>query len=217
MATHERLIRAGLDLFHRHGIHPVGLDRILQQAGVTKTTFYNYFESKEDFACAVIDRFGEEVHTRIQLRVDSPHSQDIKQHLLEIFDAWDQLFDHESFRGCMLVGAGVSSGDQHDPARQVAIKNKQRLLHLYEELAAEAGIKKSSAVCHAVWFARRWILNRTASIRRPKRGERSKRNGQTVDRRRDRRLLTLTKNYLSAEDFDSGAPSTNLSAAEFIQ
>ncbi len=141
MATHERLIRAGLDLFHRHGIHPVGLDRILQQAGVTKTTFYNYFESKEDFACAVIDRFGEEVHTRIQLRVDSPHSQDIKQHLLEIFDAWDQLFDHESFRGCMLVGAGVSSGDQHDPARQVAIKNKQRLLHLYEELAAEAGIK----------------------------------------------------------------------------
>ena len=141
MITRERLIKAGLDLFHRHGIHPVALDRILQHAGVTKTTFYNYFESKEDFACAVINRFGEEVHARIQYRIDGPHGQDVKRHLLNIFDAWDQLFDHESFRGCMLVGAGVSSGDVHDPARQAAIKNKQAILRTYEELATEAGIR----------------------------------------------------------------------------
>ena len=144
MATHERLIQAGLDLFHRHGIHPVGLDRILQQAGVTKTTFYNYFESKEDFACAVIDRFGEEIYARMQLRVDEPTADvavnDIKCHLLSIFDAWDALFDHETFRGCMLVSAGVASGDLHDPAREAAIKNKQRLLQTYEGLATRAGI-----------------------------------------------------------------------------
>ncbi len=141
MATHERLIKAGLDLFHRHGIHPVGLDRILHQAGVTKTTFYNYFESKEDFACAVIDRFGEEIHTRIQLCVDCAHGSGVKQHLLAIFDAWDELFDHDSFRGCMLVGAGVASGDIYDPAREAAIKNKQALLHTYEEIAAQVGIR----------------------------------------------------------------------------
>ncbi len=145
MATHERLIQAGLDLFHRHGIHPVGLDRILQQAGVTKTTFYNYFESREDFACAVIDRFGKEVYARIQLRKDESGTgelspQAIKQHLLEIFNAWDRLFDHETFRGCMLVSAGVASGDLHDPAREAAIKNKQALLQTYEELATRAGI-----------------------------------------------------------------------------
>lgn len=145
MATQEKLIRAGLDLFHRHGIHPVALDRILQHAGVTKTTFYNHFESKEDFVCAVIDRFGEEVHSRIQLRVDGSHDEhsehNVKQHMLNVFDAWDELFEHESFRGCMLVGAGVSSGDLHDPARQAAIKNKQAILRTYEDLARKAGIK----------------------------------------------------------------------------
>ena len=139
MDTRTRLIRAGLDLFHRHGIHPVALDRILHHAGVTKTTFYNYFESKEDFACAVIDRFGDEVHSRVQLRVDGSHNRDVKQHMLNVFDAWDSLFEHESFRGCMLVGAGVASGDAHDPARQAAIKNKQRLLQIYEDLAIKAG------------------------------------------------------------------------------
>lgn len=145
MPTHERLIRAGLDLFHRHGIHPVALDRILQHARVTKTTFYNHFESKEDFACAVIDRFGEEVHARISLRIEGlgkPDNQDIKQHLLDIFDAWNHLFGHQAFRGCMLIGAGVASGDEHDPARQAAIRNKQMLLDTYEELAAYAGAKQ---------------------------------------------------------------------------
>ena len=73
MSTRENLIKAGLKLFHRHGIHTVGLDRVLQRAGVTKTTFYNHFESKETFACAVIDRFGEELHSRINLRFDGAH------------------------------------------------------------------------------------------------------------------------------------------------
>ena len=145
MATKEKLILAGLDLFHRHGVHPVALDRILQHAGVTKTTFYNYFESKEDLVCAVIDRFGAEVHSRIQLRIDRTQSaqrtESIKKHMLNVFSAWDQLFEHQAFRGCMLIGAGVSSGDIHDPARQAAIRNKQALLRTYEDLAAEAGFK----------------------------------------------------------------------------
>ncbi len=141
MATRERLIQAGLDLFHRHGIHPVGLDRIISKAGVTKTTFYNYFESKENFACAVLDRFGEEVHTRIFRRVAGPDAQNAKQLLLNVFDAWDELFEEQTFRGCMLVGAGVASGDDHDPARQTAIRNKRALLNAYEELAKGAGIQ----------------------------------------------------------------------------
>ncbi len=141
MSTQEKLIQAGLNLFHRHGIHLVGLDRILQKAGVTKTTFYNYFESKEHFACAVIDRFGEELHGKIYRRFDAPHTKEIKEHFLYIFDVWDQMSHSDQFRGCMLVGAGVASGDKNDPARKAAIKNKRLLLHAYQELAKMAGIK----------------------------------------------------------------------------
>lgn len=140
-STRENLIQAGLDLFHRHGIHLVGLDRILQKAGVTKTTFYNHFESKETFACAVIDRFGEELHTRIRHRCDSSHTHEVKQHLLAIFDAWDELSPGKTFRGCLLVGAGVATGDRNDPARQAAIRNKRMLLKTYQQLAESAGIK----------------------------------------------------------------------------
>jgi len=140
MATREKLIKAGLDLFHRHGMHLVGLDRVVRKAGVTKTTFYNYFESKENFACAVIHRFGEELHTRIHHRVEGSHAKDVKRHLLKIFDAWDKMFGDSAFQGCMLVGAGVASGDVHDPARKAAIEIKRSLLSVYEQIASEAGI-----------------------------------------------------------------------------
>ncbi|MCA9230670.1 MAG: TetR/AcrR family transcriptional regulator [Planctomycetales bacterium] len=140
MATREKLIQAGLNLFHRHGIHLVGLDRVLRKAGVTKTTFYNYFESKEHFACAVIDRFGEELHSRIYYRLEGAHEASAEQRLLRVFDAWDELFDNDSFRGCLLVGASVACGDKHDPTRKAAIRNKRALLDLYEEIARQSGI-----------------------------------------------------------------------------
>lgn len=141
MSSRDKLITAGLELFHRYGIHPVGLDRILHKAGVTKTTFYKYFESKEDFTCAVIDRFGEEVLTSINRRINIPADGDAKQKLMQIFDAWDKLFEITSFQGCMLVGAGVSTADKNDPIRKAAIKNKRRLLLIYEQLANEVGIR----------------------------------------------------------------------------
>ena len=141
MSTRDNLIKAGLNLFHKHGIHSVGLDRVLRKAGVTKTTFYNHFDSKETFACAVIDRFGEELHSRIDRRFDGACAKEIKHHLLSIFDAWDHLSSCKTFSGCMLVGAGVASGDVNDPARRAAIRNKRMLLQDYQKLAAAAGIR----------------------------------------------------------------------------
>ena len=42
----------------------VGLDLILADAGVTKTTFYNHFESKEDMILAAVDRRDSWEHAR---------------------------------------------------------------------------------------------------------------------------------------------------------
>ena len=45
----ERLVAAGIELFYRFGFQAVGIDQVLTHAGVTKTTFYKHFESKDDF------------------------------------------------------------------------------------------------------------------------------------------------------------------------
>src|SRR4051812_18809248 len=54
----ERLVAAAVELFYRHGFGAVGVDRVIEAAGVTKTTFYKHFEGKDDLMVAAVERRG---------------------------------------------------------------------------------------------------------------------------------------------------------------
>ena len=53
-AARERLLETATELFYREGIHSVGVDRIIGEAGVTRATFYRHFPSKEDLVEAYL-------------------------------------------------------------------------------------------------------------------------------------------------------------------
>jgi TetR/AcrR family transcriptional regulator, transcriptional repressor for nem operon len=57
-STRDHLIDVGLDLMHRHGFNATGLTDILQAADVPKGSFYHFFDSKEEFAAAVLERYA---------------------------------------------------------------------------------------------------------------------------------------------------------------
>ncbi|MUR91342.1 TetR/AcrR family transcriptional regulator [Acinetobacter baumannii] len=42
-----QVVNKSINLFHNHGFHTVGVDRIVKESEITKATFYNYFHSKE--------------------------------------------------------------------------------------------------------------------------------------------------------------------------
>ena len=46
-STRERLLDVAAPLFYERGFHAIGIDNIIDGVGVTKTTFYNPFESKD--------------------------------------------------------------------------------------------------------------------------------------------------------------------------
>ena len=56
--TRQRLLDAGVAAFLRDGYHGAGLKAILDTARVPKGSFYNYFESKEEFASASIEHYS---------------------------------------------------------------------------------------------------------------------------------------------------------------
>jgi TetR/AcrR family transcriptional repressor of nem operon len=57
-STREHLIDVGLELMHQDGYNATGLSDILKGADVPKGSFYHHFGSKEDFAAAVLERYG---------------------------------------------------------------------------------------------------------------------------------------------------------------
>ena len=56
MTGQVRLVHVAIELFCSHGFQAVGVDQILAAAGVTKTTFYKHFESKDDLVVAAIQQ-----------------------------------------------------------------------------------------------------------------------------------------------------------------
>lgn len=57
--TRERLLEEGVSAFLRQGYHGTGLKQVLDQVGVPKGSFYNYFESKEAFGAATIEHYAD--------------------------------------------------------------------------------------------------------------------------------------------------------------
>lgn len=58
--SRQKLVDAGLVLFGQQGYAATGVQDITDAAGVPKGSFYNYFDSKEDFAVAVLAKYREQ-------------------------------------------------------------------------------------------------------------------------------------------------------------
>lgn len=137
--TRERLIDESLDLFYTHGFHAVGLDMILARVGVTKTTFYNHFESKDDLAVAAIERRNRWETEAFERQVRQRAGDDPRQHILAMFDVLHEWFNDPRYRGCLFIIACAEFPSQHDPVHQAAAANYQIAERSLADLARQAG------------------------------------------------------------------------------
>lgn len=145
-STKERLIKTAHDLFYQEGYHTVGLDRILAEVGVTKTTFYNHFESKDDLIIESLrwhDKWWQETFRGMLRRHggDTPRGQ-----LLAIPDALNELFSDVVFNGCIFINVAVQFPLAHDPAHKLAADHKSAMEDILRELAGYAGADDPKAL-----------------------------------------------------------------------
>jgi AcrR family transcriptional regulator len=135
----DRILQTSIDLFYRHGFHAIGLDRILAEVGVTKTTFYNHFESKDELVVEAIrtrDRWerGAWAGAVAKLAGDDPRAQ-----LLAMFDVLDVWFHDPDFIGCMFINTAAEFPNPNDPAHRAAAEHKVAARDDIRDMAKAAG------------------------------------------------------------------------------
>jgi AcrR family transcriptional regulator len=129
---------AGAELFYAHGFHAVGLDRILEEVGVTKTTFYNHFESKDALIVAILEH--RDAHDMAALAEElARHGGSARERILAVFDVLDAWFRDEGFRGCLFINAAAQFPNAHDPVHVAALRHGEHLHGAFLGLALEAG------------------------------------------------------------------------------
>jgi AcrR family transcriptional regulator len=136
----ERLLDAANDLFYAEGVQSVGIDRLIERAGVAKASLYSTFGSKEELVRAYLEARHEKSLAR--LRAAAAGVEDPVERVLAVFDSQARTFARADFRGCAFVAADSEAprGGRID----VAVESYRRDVHaLFAELAAEAGVEES--------------------------------------------------------------------------
>jgi AcrR family transcriptional regulator len=130
------LLETALRLFSQNGYHATGIDLIIAEAGVAKTTLYRHFETKEDLIVAALERRDECERDAMRAFVEQ-HASDPVERLLVTFDFLEASF-REEFRGCIFVSAAGEHKDPAHPVFRAALMHKRLVLAYFEELAHAA-------------------------------------------------------------------------------
>jgi AcrR family transcriptional regulator len=113
----DRIIETARDLFHRHGIHNVGVDAIAEEAGTNKMTLYRHFRSKDDLIAECMRSSIDEAE-EIWADIAADHPGDARAQL----EGWIEFVAEgvtEDCRGCDLSNAVVELAEADHPALKV--------------------------------------------------------------------------------------------------
>ncbi len=137
-APRERLLNAANKLFYEEGIHTVGIDRVIESAGVAKASLYSTFGSKDALVRAYLTQRMNERQKRIEQSMSGHTSP--RARLLAIFDGLGELIARPTFRGCAFQRASAE-GPTGAAAQGVCDESRSWLRALLLELAQGAGAK----------------------------------------------------------------------------
>lgn len=135
-SARQRLLDAASELFYNEGVQSVGIDRIIEHAGVAKASLYNTFGSKEELVQAYLTSRHAGTVERLTAAIEK-HT-DPRSRLLAIFDTQAELAGQPDFRGCAFISASAEA-----PAggliEQAADDYRAEIRALFTRLAEQVG------------------------------------------------------------------------------
>ncbi|CAN5284228.1 TetR family transcriptional regulator [soil metagenome] len=118
----QRLLSTASTIFYSDGIHSVGVDRVIAEAGVTRATFYRHFPGKEDLVLAYLQ--AEDSALREQFAAASGLGLDAEQLLAAIIDAIADDVSRNHTRGCPFINASAEYPDARSPVRRTVASHR---------------------------------------------------------------------------------------------
>ncbi|MFY2836465.1 TetR/AcrR family transcriptional regulator [Achromobacter xylosoxidans] len=141
----DRIRQTAREMFYRDGIRAVGVDAIVNQAGVTKPSLYRSFSSKDELAAAYLRDYDAEFWARFNAACDA-HPGDPQAQLRAYLSGLSVRAVQSGYRGCGLTNAAVEYPEAGHPAREVAVAHKLELRRRLTAMAAEMGAPDAQAL-----------------------------------------------------------------------
>jgi AcrR family transcriptional regulator len=144
-AVRDRILATASDLFYRHGVHAVGVDLVVKESGIAKTSLYRHFGNKDALIAAFLQEedadFWRGWDAVAQRHADDPAAE-LAAHL-----EWIQArLRRPGYRGCPQLNVAAEFPDPAHPARRVATEHKQEMRRRLSAIARRMGVRQPESV-----------------------------------------------------------------------
>jgi AcrR family transcriptional regulator len=134
----RRVFDAAADLFYRKGIHAVGVEEIVRQAGVAKISLYRSFDSKDDLVLAYLEDRERDFLGAWDQMFD-PLAAAPREQLRAIMTYVTERTTEAGYRGCPFINFSAEFPDPAHPGRVVAARIKWAIRERFRRLATALG------------------------------------------------------------------------------
>ncbi len=118
VSARERILDAAYELFSRRGIQAVGVNEVIERAGVATATLYRHFPSKDELVLAFLD-LREQRWTKDLIEAGAMRrGSNPEERLLAIFDVLDEWFHRDDFEAGSFIKVLLELGPQHPAGRR---------------------------------------------------------------------------------------------------
>jgi AcrR family transcriptional regulator len=122
----DKILETASDLFYKQGIRAVGVDLVVEKAGVAKTSLYRHFGTKDDLVAAFLERADLDFWSEWD-RVAEQYADNARAELDAQLDWIGERAGQPDYRGCPQINVAAEFPDADHPARKVAKAHKREL------------------------------------------------------------------------------------------
>jgi AcrR family transcriptional regulator len=135
----DRILGTASTLFYERGVRAVGVDLIVLEAAVAKTSLYRYFPTKDDLIVAFLEREDLEFWAQWDATVQR-HAPDPRAELDSLLKWVGERVARPGYRGCPQLNVAAEFADPEHPARVVSaahkLEQRRRLVAICKRLGA---------------------------------------------------------------------------------
>jgi AcrR family transcriptional regulator len=133
-AVRDRILATASRLFYKNGVHAVGVDLVVAESGIAKTSLYRHFGNKDALVAAFLEcedaDFWRQWDAIAERRSDDPEAE------LEAYLDWmDVRLKRPDYRGCPQLNVIAELPDPKHPARRIATGHKERMRERLTDIA----------------------------------------------------------------------------------
>jgi AcrR family transcriptional regulator len=126
-SVRDRILATARELFYREGVRGVGVDTVVAQSGVAKTSLYRWFPSKDVLIASVVEEEAKARWAAWERVAERCSGQSPRERLRSHMGAVLRFVSRPDYRGCPFMNVSAELPDPQHPARLVTLEATQEL------------------------------------------------------------------------------------------